>query len=236
MPLLIIEILSVCSGIFLGAIVGFGGQFISIPLLLFILPFKEALALMTIFFFATSAIMMFVARKNIDTKAVKALVIGAIIGSVIGLYLLQTANPVLLKKAFGILILLYIGYTRIKKTKIPLFRQLGVVFGILGGIMSSLFMSGGPIFVTYLDNKSDHAKTVRASLFAILTITNTLAIILFYNSHILTPKIISMSLPILPFFFLTLYFGQRTYKNLHEDLLARLILLFFFISGISLII
>ena len=180
--------------------------------------------------------MTFVAWGEVDKKAVQELVIGTIIGSVIGVYLLQAANPILLKKIFGALILLYIGYTRIKKTKIPFFRQLGLLFGVIGGIMSSLFMSGGPIFITYLDNKSDNVKTIRASLFGILLISNTLAIILFYNSHILTPEIISQALPILPFFLLALYLGQKSYNRLDKDILAKMVLLFFFISGVALII
>ena len=116
----------------------------------------EALGLMLPLLFATDVFAMFYYWRRWDTKNVIRLVPGALIGILIGSFILQNMNELHLKKAIGFIALgfgiLQITRDQILKTdhiyRPAWWHGLGAGMGI--GITSTLAHIGGPITLMFL--------------------------------------------------------------------------------------
>jgi len=112
---------------------------------------------------------------------------------------------------------------------------MGFVFGFGGGFFGGLFAAGGPPLVVYTVNKLDDSKKVRATIIGGLGIINFLRAPLLVGGNILTKEILLSSLYLLPFFFLSLYLGQKLYSKLNEETFKKILLVLLGLVGIDLI-
>ncbi len=231
-----ILIIAVSIAFYVQTIAGFAGNLVAIPILLLVLSFQESIALMSIFLLLFSTITIYKYWRQIDKKIVLELGIGSAIGLILGVYLLKFGNPLLVKKGFGIFILAYIINRYIKKKKVKAFEKLGLLFGFVGGIISGLYNSGGPALITYITNKLDRGAIIRATLIGSLGIVNFIRVPALIVSGILTADIFFKSVIVLPFFFLSIYLGHKSYKKIPEKRLEHFIIALLAISAIFIII
>jgi len=233
---ILILIFAVSFGFFVQTIVGFASNLVALPILLFVLPFQEAIALMSIYLFIFSAVTIYKYWEDIDKKIVIELAIGSLIGLALGIYLLKFGNPIVIKKGFGVFLIAYVIYQYVKKPSVPSrLPALGLLFGFAGGIISGLYNSGGSALVIYINNKLKNGKIIRATLIGSLGIVNFVRIPILISSKILTWEIFTKSLFILPFFFLSLYLGHKTHAKIPEALFKHILMILLAMSGISLI-
>lgn len=104
----------------LGTLIGAGGGFILIPILLFIYPDKRpeeitSLSLAVVFFNALSGTMAYHKLKRIDYKTGLAFAIATIPGAVIGSMVVSVINRTLFDQIFGILLILIALYLNMNK-------------------------------------------------------------------------------------------------------------------------
>lgn len=233
---LIILIFGVGLGFFVQTVAGFAGGLLALPVILQAFPMQEAVAYLSIFLCMFSILLIYKTWPQIDKTTVKELAAGIIAGLGLGVLILKTGNPIVLKKLLGVFILLFIGYHLISNKKIRLPGKLGILFGLAGGFFSGVFSAGGPTYVIYVYNKIHSATVFRATLIAILSITNILRIPMLIASDILTTDILLHSLYIIPFFLLALFFGYRIYGKINEHLFRNILFILLAASGISLIV
>lgn len=233
---LLIIIIGVGIGFYIQTVAGFAAALVTLPIILKVLNIQEAVALMSIFFFLFSIILIYKNWKLINRKVVIEMSIGIVIGLFLGIWILKFGNPIVLMKALGIFILLFVGHSYFKKKKIKIIRKLGILFGFVGGIFSGLFSTGGPIFVVYTYSKLDKPDIVRATIIGTIGITNFLRVPLLIFSDILTIDIFLISLYVLPFFLLALFLGHKTYHKINEKTLINVLMILLTLSGISLIV
>ena len=234
--IIIISIIAIFLGFLLQSIVGFAASLISFPILLFIMDLKQASALMAILYVFFSLYYVIKNWKEINKSIVAELSIGIIIGMIIGVMLLKYANPFLLKKILGLLIILYLGYIQIKKKKIKFFDKIGMFFGFIGGIMSGLYSAGGPLLITYIYNKLENPKIIRATIIGSLAIVNFSRIPLMLYSKLITYDTLVLSLYVLPFFSLSLVLGNLMIGKINEKLLKKVLTVILIIASLSLIV
>ncbi len=233
---IIILIIGVGLGFYVQTIAGFAAALVAFPIILNVLNIQQSVALMSIFFFLFSIVLIYKNWKFINKKVILEMSIGIVIGLMVGIWILKFGNPIILKKILGTIILLYVAYSHIKKKKILIFKKLGILFGFIGGLFSGLFSAGGPIAVTYIYNKLDKSNIVRATIIGTLGITNFLRVPILIYSDILTYDIFLISLYILPFFILALFLGHKTHHKINEDIFKKVLMILLILSGISLII
>jgi hypothetical protein len=150
--------------------------------------------------------------------------------------ILKLGSPIILKKALGIFILLFIGNLFIKKKKIAIFKKLGHVFGFAGGLFNGLFATGGAPLVIYVYNKLNNKTTIRATIFGVLGVANLMMIPLLAISNILTKNVFVMALYSTPVFLLTMYLGHKAYAKINKETFEKALILILLVSGIFLLI
>ncbi len=234
MTLLILEF-----GTFLGflaqTVAGFSAGLFALPILLLVVDLQEASALLAPLFLAFSAFYMVKEWPAMDKRALLELGIGTTAGMVIGVYLLKVADPEILQRVLGGLILTYVLYRLTQRSSIALFERLGLLFGLVGGIVTGLYSAGGTFYVIYLHNKFEKGSVIRATVMGVLGLANIVRIPLLLQTEILTLESLRRSLLVLPALLLGLYAGEKLYARLNNTLFKRVLLALLTTAGVSLL-
>lgn len=231
-----IEGIGIFFGFFVQTIIGFGAQLIAIPIHLTLLNLHQSLGIISVYFLIFSMTFFYVNWKDADKKIVWELSLNSLVGLAIGIYILKYGDLGILKKLLGIFILADVFYETRRKVKIDRYKRLGPVFGFIGGIFAGLFGSGGPVFVTYINNKLEKAKNIRATIIIVFGVINIFRFLLLVNTQIINKEVLWESFLVLPFFVLSIFLGHKMLHKINEELFKKLVLTFLILSGLSLII
>ena len=234
--MLLLLTIGIFTGFFVQTITGFAGALIALPFLLLVMPLSDAIAYLSIFYFISTPFHVYKEWKYIDKPLLKKIAISSFIGLIAGIVVLMYGKPMILKKALGVFIILFVlNSLRIKK-ELLLISKMKYVFGFLGGFFSGVFSSGGPLYVVVVKNETSDVKTFRATMFGILGLVTMIRIPVLIFEGILTVGKLYNSLYVLPFFILALFLGNKVYLKLNEVLFKKIMLALLFISGIILLI
>lgn len=144
---------------------GFAFMLIALPLLSFFMSMKVAVPLLSFFLALASGILAFRFRMGLLLKNVQALLIGAVIGIPIGIFLLLKFSDRLIKISLGILLIVYSVYSLF--TRRILFRLpawTGYIFGFFAGVLGGAFNITGPPVVFYIATQEWSKITIAGSL------------------------------------------------------------------------
>ncbi|KMZ11275.1 putative membrane protein [Candidatus Burkholderia humilis] len=145
-------------------IAGFGTALVASPLLAHFMPISHIVPLLALLdFFAASANLMRDGRKA-EVSELKRLVPLMLIGSGIGALILLLTKPDVLLLLLGIFVIGYSIYSLSGYKPVSKFGPvLSLPFGLVGGIFSALFGSGGFIYAIYLQNRLDCKEHIRVT-------------------------------------------------------------------------
>ena len=227
--------IAIFLGFYVQTIVGFAGALIALPILLLKLEFADAVTYISIFYLFSSIFLVSKEWKNMDKKILMRLALASLVGVLIGIAVLMFAKPLILKKALGIFILFYVGYSFFGKKKVTL-NNIGVYFvGVMAGFFSGVFTTGGPLYVMCVENTVKDVKALRATMIGVLGMVTIARIPALALGGILNMHHIQMALCVFPIFLLAQYLGKRTFLKMDETVFKRSLLALLCISGSVLI-
>ena len=233
--LLAILAVAVFCGFFVQTLVGFAGSLVALPILLLGLKLPDAIAYISIFYLVSSSFMILREWKNIDRETILRLSLASVIGVVLGIIVLSYTKPVILKKALGIFILLYVLYVFLGKKDYVLGKKTNLAFGVMGGFFAGVFSTGGPHYVISVKNSIQEAKAFRATMMGVLALVTVIRVPALSISGILTMIHVKISLIILPVFFLAQFLGVKLFPKINEGQFKYILLVLLFLSGFSLL-
>ena len=234
---LILSVFIITLAFFGESLFGFGGGLISIPLLSFVLGVKDAVTLALIFQLLMG-LLIFQNYKNTDWKVAFPMTVGLIIGGTIGTFTLSLLSNVFLERLLAISIFVFLakmiffnGFTfgdRIHK-------GWGVVAGLLGGWIQGVIGTGGPVLSMYLAVAAPEKRVFRATLIYLLFMVSLTRVVTSLGRGLLTPKLFSLSLPILPFFLVAIFIGHSIHTKIPEKYYRYVVYAILFFSGVSML-
>lgn len=233
---LLLLTIGIFAGFFIQTIIGFAGALIALPFLLFVMPLSEAVGYISLFYFISTPIYVYKEWEHIDKELVKKLALSSFIGVVAGVIVLSYGKPLILKKALGIFIILFVLNSIKGKKELSFMSKVKPLFGFLGGFFSGVFATGGPLYVMVVQNETKDVKTFRATMFASLGLVTVMRIPILAVGGFLTLSQLYNSLYVLPFFILALILGKKVYLKLDDVLIKKIILGLLFVSGILLVV
>ncbi|MDI6048923.1 sulfite exporter TauE/SafE family protein [Flavobacterium sp. XS2P24] len=234
--MLLLLTIGIFTGFFVQTITGFAGAIIALPFLLFVMPLPDAIGYLSIFYFISTPIHVYKEWNYIDKPLLKKLALSSFFGLLIGIIVLAYGQPVILKKALGVFIILFVLNSLKANKEIQLISKMKYFFGFLGGFFSGVFSTGGPLYLVIVKNETSDVKTLRATMFGVLGLITFMRIPVLAFEGILTVNQLYNSLYVLPFFILALILGKKVYLKLNELFLKRIMLGLLFLSGIMLLI
>ncbi len=227
--------IAIFFGFFVQTLVGFAGSLVALPILLISLKLPDAIAYVSIFYLFSSSFLVKKEWPNIDKTVILKLTIASVVGVILGIVVLTYSKPVILQKALGVFILLYIVYALTGKKEMSTNKALNWILGGLGGFFSGVFSTGGPLYVISVKNTVQEIKAFRATMIGVLALVTIVRVPALAVSGALTFQHVKISLLLLPVFFLAQYLGTVLFPRINELLFKRLLLALLFFSAIGLI-
>jgi len=234
--MLIVLIIGIFAGFFIQSVIGFAGGLVALPFLLCVMPLSEAVSYISIFYLLSTPIYLIKEWPDVDKKLLKNLAISSFFGVVAGIIVLKYGRPLILKKALGVFIILFVLNSLRTRANVPANPKLKPLFGFLGGFFSGVFSTGGPLYVMIVQKETSNIKTFRATMFGTLGLVTVMRIPVLIAGGVMTMNEIYNSLYVLPFFILALFLGKKVYLKLDDILIKKIILALLFVSGCILII
>jgi len=224
---------------FIRSLTGFGSALVSIPILALLFDLKFAVPLEALFEVGISILLMSKVYKAISKTTLVPLIIGTIIGSLLGTYILYSFANVFLKKILGVIIILFAISLLLEKRGITIksvSSGWGLLAGAIGGVSGGLFGTSGPPFVMYLTYKLIQKDVLRASLIGLFAIDYTWRVGVYAMTGLLTMEIFKFALFLSPAFVLGTILGHKAHLKINETLFRRIVAVILIISGILLLI
>jgi len=239
---LILETILLAAIAFLGALVfgitGFGAALVTIPLATHLVPLKFALALYVLADLACALSVGLEKPKNALRAEWTRLVPMIVAGTALGVTLLVNLPRQAAMLALGVFVSGYALYS-LKKTaseEKPVSAAWAWLAGLAGGITSTVFGAGGPLYVIYLSRRGLTQPQFRATLgFATLTSISLRAVAFLLTGLLLDSRIWLSALAAVPAALIGIAVARRIYARVSRPLLMKLIYLVLLGSGISLL-
>ena len=145
-------------------IVGFSSGLIAVPLLALQLPLTTVVPIIVLLDYLGSAFQGAHNHHLVAWREEFSLIPFMIPGVALGLFILHETAPKLLAQALGALVIVYAVYQLLPVRQLQGSRLLAAPCGFLGGLIGTLFGTGGPFYVIYfglrqLDNNVQRATT-----------------------------------------------------------------------------
>jgi len=195
---------------------GFGESLIAVPLLVLLIPIEIAVPLSVLISILIAAVVVVQDRKQIHLNSAKWLIIYAVLGIPIGLYLLIHGNENIIKAILGILIILYSAFSLLSKGTFKLGtdnRAWLFICGFLSGVFGGAYGLNGPPLVVYGNIRNWTAKRFRATLQAYFLPASIIGMFGYWYKGLWNPTVtyyFFISVPvIIPAIFLGRYFNHR---------------------------
>ena len=238
LQLSLIEIYYVIFIVFIASIIrgfnGFGFSAICISGFSFILPAIEIVPIILALEVVISIFMVPYIWNKIDWRFVFKILLGIIIGSPIGLYLLKYLNPQTTHLSVCLLIiffsiLLMKGYINQKIN-----NNYGKFFtGIVSGTLNGLTTLGGMPVALFLLTTSIQPAVIRGSLAALFFLTDIYAFVLSFFSGIVDMTTIYRVIPLIIILPLGVFIGNKFFIKSKEETYRKVVFYFLIIISIT---
>ena len=217
-------------------VTGFGSGLIAIPLLVLILPISIVIPMMVLLDFVASVSHSIKHREVAEWKIIYPLLPFTVIGVLIALFIFKTVDTNLLVKSLGVFILLFALYSLISPKPHKQGSKLWVApAGMFGGLVGTLFGTGGPFYVIYLQLRQLDKATFRATVASIFMIDGGIRVGGFALSGFFNHQTLLLTALGLPIMGLAMYLGGHIHTSISQTTFHRAIGILLLGSGVALL-
>lgn len=188
--------------------------------------------------YPTNLIIAIKERKSIQWSMCIPLAVLVIAGCIPGAFFLKTIDTHIIKKVFGIIIVLiglemFLREFQQKKGKES--KILLALIGILSGILCGLFGIGA-LLGAYINRVTSDSSAFKANICVVFLVENTFRIILYSVWGILTFDAFRQVLMLAPFMLAGLILGILSGKVMKETIVQKLVIVLLIVSGAALLV
>lgn len=234
-------------------ITGFAGTILAMPPGLMLMGYdiaKPVLNVLAIF----SGIYVFVGNyKKICWKELLKIVIIMALGIFGAVYIhgLFVGKEQLLYRLLGIFVILLAVQGFWKLTRKPAARDdaqgnppattaggnaFAYAILVLAGIIHGLFVSGGPLLISYMTKRIQDKVSFRATISTVWIFLNTLILLEDVQAGLWVPSTIRVLIFSVPFLLVGMFIGSKLYARMSQLVFMKLTYILLFISGLTLLV
>lgn len=205
---------------------GFGGGLVAIPLLCLIMDVKIAVPLSILSGLVITTTMAFELRRLLAWRPILPLLIGSLPGVLVGTVLLKQADPGVINRILGLLLISISGFN-LAFTPRPINPPVlwGYVAGFFSGAITASVGAGGPpaiIYTTLQDWKKDQ---IRATLTGFFVLNGYVTAAVHACTGIITTTVLTYFVSTLFFVLLGTFAGSRISGRIHRRTYLRIVYL-----------
>lgn len=217
-------------------ITGFGSGLISIPLLALIFPLKIVVPIIVILDLIGSGAQAISNRQHAEWRVMWPLFPATLVGIALAIYFFKYVDTSTLSLALGIFVVAFAAYQILPTPVLRGGPVMALPFGLLGGLLGTLFGTGGPFYVIYLSLRQLKKSEFRASYSVYFVIDGLLRVAAYlFGLSLLQAEWLGLFVIALLPFTLGMYMGGKVHKEIPAIVFTRLISLILIVSGTALI-
>lgn len=177
---------------------GFGFGLVSMATVPLLIGVKATVPLVTVFGLLLNVVLLFQLRDAVHRSRLWPTVLGALVGTPIGVAFLANADPSQLLVVLGVMLVFFAWWLGRSGAVRERHAAWGVGAGFFGGIMGGAFNTGGPPVVAYVSSKPWSPRGIRANLQGHFLLVGLFQIGLFISVGLLTADSLQTNLLLLP--------------------------------------
>lgn len=216
-------------------IAGFGSGLIAVPLLALQFPIKAVVPIVVLLDYLGSAGQGVRNRQIIAWHEQWPLIPFTLLGVGIGLTLLHEMTSATLATALGAFIIVYAIYQVLPLPDLSGPRLLAAPSGLLGGLVGTLFGTGGPFYIIYFSLRRLEKSVQRATFAINFLIDGGIRLIAYATFGFFNPDVLLAAGAALPVAGVALWLGGRIHLSIARETYARMISALLLVSGIGLL-
>lgn len=217
-------------------ITGFGSALVAVPLLALMLPITIVVPIIGFLDYISSLAHGLKLRSKIQWKKIIPILPFTMMGVLLALYLFNTTDAQILKKYLGGFIIVYALYMLLTiKPHTHSSNLWAIPGGIIGGLISTLFGTGGPFYVIYFQLQGLGKTSFRATIATMFFLDGSTRIVAYsFNGFYSMETIILIGVSI-PIMIIAMYIGGHIHTNISHQSIQKAIGLLLLFSGSALI-
>jgi uncharacterized membrane protein YfcA len=217
---------------------GFGSSITAIPFLILVLPLHTAVSVMLLFDLVVCTVLNSREWRNINKTELKRLLPYLLAGAVVGVSLLVHAPKKPLFFLLGAFILLMFVWSNfVNKKAYKISPRLAAPLGFIGGMFTTLFGTGGPLYTIYLNGRIDDKKILRSTLGTLIGTTALIRLCMFLVTGLLfDPHIYVIAAILFPSALIGFFLGSRMHEKISSVTAKKLVWAILLLGGISAIV
>jgi uncharacterized protein len=236
------ELSAVCAAIVLGYTVfgfgGFGANLVALPMLAHVMSLRFAVPMLLVLDLFSATLMGLKNRPLIDRGELMRLAPALLIGMGLGLLVLQHAAERWLLMLLAVFVGGFALWSLFGQAQLrPASPRWAWPAGLAGGVFSTLFGTGGPVYTLYLARRIGDTGRLRATIGAVILGSALVRLLLFTGSGFLAqPGLLQLAALLLPCAFLGYAIGSRVHVRLPQAQVRRAVWVLLLVSAASLLV
>jgi len=231
---IVIAILGFMIGVAKGGFGGLGA--LLTPILALVLPVASAVGVLLPMLMVGDVFALYIYWGEWDTDLVRRMLPAGIAGALVGTFLLAWLPPNLLRIILGVFVLVVVVYKfasdRIKAIEYKPGPWHAPVAGLLAGLASGMFNSGGPPFNSYLLLKKVSARPFIATAAIYFAILNLIKVPGFLFTGVLDLRLLSSLWWVFPFIPIGIWVARITLTRVTPSAFERIIIILLIFSSL----
>lgn len=234
-PEVLIVLILVSAGFIRGAF-GFGDALVAMPLLAFFLPLQSATPLMAIAALLIAIVILATEWQEVEFRAASILIIAGMIGVPIGIWLIGTVDPRVVKSCLGCLLVGFSTWSLWKPRLLTLDNdRWAPAFGVVAGVLGGAYNTAGPPLVIYAALRRWPPQKFRAMMQAYCIVGSIWIITMHTGYGNVTRQTLFLSAVAAPFIVVSTVVGQRLTAKLATQRFVKMVFIVLLILGATLI-
>lgn len=219
-------------------ITGFGTALIAGPALTQFMPLSRVVPMLALLDFVAAVTNVVRDGKRADLPELKRLVPLMMIGSGVGAVILLKTKPEILLLMLGIFVVAYSLYSLSGlKPKGNFSPRLSIPFGLVGGVFSALFGSGGFLYAIYLSGRIESKESLRITQSTLIGLSTLTRLVIFLFAGVYRDlDILTAAVILLPAMFVGLWIGRRITLRLSREQFIKILNVVVLASGVALLV
>lgn len=204
---------------------GFGSTVIAVPILAHFLPVGYLVPLMAVLDLVCAAFIGRTGREHVSKAELKRILPFAAIGFILGITLLVGVADRYLRLGLGVFTVAVGLYSVVNPVLVrTISAWWAVPAGIAGGVFSTLFGAGGPVYVSYFSGRLRDKSQIRSTVSTLISISAFSRVVIYSLSGLLLKLTVLAGLVLLsPFVWIGLKLGGRIHVGLTQEQMRRFV-------------
>lgn len=217
-------------------ITAFGASMVALPMLVQALPLTQAVPLMLLCDVLATPLVGLPNRHRADKSELRRLLPTLLLGVVLGSTVLAQApaQPLLWLLGLFVMIVSTHGLLTVQHLQVSASARWAAPTGLVGGVFSALYGTGGPVYTTYLARRLTDFEQFRATT-AILILTSAACRLLAFlvAGLLFSAEVWRLAIWAVPTCLVALWLGTRLRHRLDPRALRRFVLWLLLFAGAS---